>query len=24
LLLDRGTRGEDFIELRRELAAILG
>jgi len=24
LLLGRGTRGEDFIELRRELAAILG
>jgi len=24
LLLDRGTRGEEFIALRRELAAILG
>ena len=24
LLLGRGTRGEDFIELRRELAAIIG
>jgi len=23
LLLDRGTRGEEFIALRRELAAIL-
>ena len=24
LLLGRGTRGEDFSELRHELAAILG
>jgi hypothetical protein len=24
LLLGRGTRGEDFIELRRELAATIG
>jgi DNA primase len=24
LLFGRGTRGEDFIELRRELAAMIG
>lgn len=24
LLLGRGTRGEDFLELRRELAALIG